>query len=102
MITDIEIGDHFITYYFDSHKNMTDIARKLYKFLPRVEFPYMDLQRRNFSHQPGDVPIFHNGIQATKGPHIHVIYPNRPSSQDIVDMDEYIQHRLVGAEFKND
>lgn len=94
----LESGYDFITLYFEDAIQLREASRKLYKFAQRVNFEYMDLQRKDFLHKPGDIPHFHNGTEATKGPHLHVIYPHRPTQRDWDVLKEMCSSRLVGIE----
>jgi hypothetical protein len=95
-ITHLESGYDYITLYFEKHGEMTKHIEKLYKYMIRVDFKYLDIQRKNLVHKPGDVPHFHNGIDATLGPHVHVLYPHRPSEEDWEELKTMLKHRLVG------
>lgn len=76
-----EQGYDFITLYFSSGKDLRDYSLRLYKVL-ESRFPYMDIQRENFRHLPGDVPHFH-AHEKPQHPHFHILYPHRPNEYDI-------------------
>lgn len=94
-VTQLESGYDFITLYFKSSSEMLQASKRLYSYLSRTDFEHTKLQRKNFMHQPGDVPHFHNGIDATKGPHIHIIYPERPTENDWEELRGMLARRLV-------
>ena len=94
-VTVLESGYDFITLYFKTHNEMALAAKKLYSFMKRVEFKQLDLQRKNLVHKPGDVPHFHNGIDATKGPHFHIIYSRRPNQRDWKILNRMLKSKLV-------
>jgi len=97
-VTCLESGYDFITLYFETTQDTVLAAKRLYNYLVRVNFDHLDLQRKNLTHKPGDVPHFHNGIDATKGPHSHIIYPHRPTEQDWDTLKTILQHKLVQIE----
>lgn len=81
--TEIEIGYDFISLYFKNPQELYDYSRELYRLFKRFEiFPYFELQRKDFAHQPGDIPHFHNGIDEMR-PHFHIIYPHKPTKTDL-------------------
>lgn len=94
-IVALESGYDFITFYFKDSRDLNDAAIRLYKYMKRVDFKHLDLQRKNFAHLPGDVPHFHNGIDATKGPHFHILYPHRPTKSDWDELTNLTQAKLV-------
>ena len=101
----LESGYDFITLYFKTLKETNEAAKRLYKFCSTRVSPKtiaMGLQRRNFVHKPGDVPHFHNGIDATEGPHFHIIYAHRPSEKEWEELRELLAYRLVGISLSED
>jgi thiamine kinase-like enzyme len=96
----LESGYDFITLYFKDHKTMDLAGKRLYAFLKRVSFKHLDLQRENMVHKPGDVPHFHNGIEATKGPHFHILYPHRPTEDDWQELQDIACKRLVDIQLE--
>jgi len=100
-INNLESGYDFITLYFESHKEMEEAATKLYRYMKRVGFKHYDVQRKNLTHKPGDIPHFHNGTPASKGPHFHVIYPDRPEKQDWEELINMCKSKLVEIELND-
>jgi len=96
-IKDVEIGSKFITLYFNSQKDMVTISANLFNLLRRLRSPIFGIQRKYFAHLPNDIKIFHCNKEATKGPHIHVLYTNKPTKEDLDTLSEQLQSRLVGA-----
>ncbi len=97
-VIELESGYDFITLYFETLKETNDAAESLYRFCSIRVSPKtidMNLQRKNFVHKPGDVPHFHNGIEATKGAHFHIIYSDRPSEKEWEELRELLTYRLV-------
>lgn len=94
----LESGYDFITLYFDDHNKMNAAAERLYAYLKRVNFKYLDIQRKNLLHKPGDIPHFHNGVEATIGPHFHVLYPHRPTDSDWAELKHYCNAKLVSID----
>jgi hypothetical protein len=85
-ITKLETGYDFVTLYVKTKLEAVQLGKSAYRLLLRRKFKYMDLQRKNLSHKPGDVPHFHNGFEGAE-PHVHIIYPDRPTQEDI----DYLQ-----------
>lgn len=97
-LTYLESGYDFITLYFKTATEMREASENLYRYMHRISFKYLDMQRKNFMHKPGDVPHFHNGIDATKGPHVHILYPHRPTEEDWKELKEILGRRLVSID----
>ena len=92
-ITDIEWGDHFVTFYGDDKKGILDLGTLLWRNLPQE---YQKNQRRNLAHLPGDVPVFHkqgNPIELGKeNPyHFHILFTDKPTEKQISYMLQKMQ-----------
>lgn len=96
-VTAIESGHDFITLYFNNAKEMEGAGKALHAYMKRINFSYLPLQRKDMRHLPGDVPHFHNGIDAVKGPHFHIVYPHRPTPKDWEILEQLLTARLVGV-----
>ena len=101
-VTALESGYDFFTLYFEDPITLRGASKRFYNYLPRVNFEHLELQRVNMTHKPGDVPHFHNGIAATKGPHFHIIYPDRPTNEDIELIKSICNSRLVDINIPTD
>ena len=97
-----ESGYDFITLYFTTQLEALDAGERLWKYLVRVGFKNLDIQRKNLIHKPGDVPHFHNGVDADKGPHFHILYPSRPTDEDWAELKELLGRRLVDIQLDGD
>lgn len=81
--SEVEFGSHFITLYFPTNQRLYEVSSGLYKIFEGLKnFKHFELQRRNFAHLPGDIPIFHGGIDEFR-PHFHIIYPYKPTQADL-------------------
>lgn len=94
-VTLIESGYDFITLYFKTHAEMSEVAEILYPHMKKIAFKHYNLQRKNLIHRPGDVPHFHNGVDATEGPHFHIIYPHRPTIDDFEELKSMLSRKKV-------
>lgn len=84
-VKDIEVGKNYITLYFSKGCEALLYANKLYRIFKRSK--HYDLQRKDFTHIKGDVPIFHpKGDPIETGrkyiAHFHIIYPEKPTEED--------------------
>ena len=94
-VTYLESGYDYITIYFKCPTVLREASKRLYNYSKRANFEHYDMQRKNFSHLPGDVPHFHNGIDATLGPHLHILYPHRPTEEDWEELKVMLKSKLV-------
>ena len=82
-----EHGCDFITLYFKNLKIANTFAERLFRKFKNLEFPHMQIQRKDFRHLPGDPEHFHadgdaNAYWPDAFNHFHIIYPHRPTEAD--------------------
>lgn len=86
-----EHGFDFITLYFYTLQEANAFGQRLYNKFKATNHKYLDLQRSDFRHLPGDVEHFHTDGAIhehweTAYKHIHVLYPHKPTEEDWEDL----------------
>lgn len=76
-----ETGYDFITLYVQTKLEAVELGTRLYKEFKRINYRYLNLQRKALAHKPGDVPHFHNGFEGAE-PHVHILFPHEPTNED--------------------
>ena len=99
----LEYGYDFITLYFESGNDCVKYAQKLYKELTRIKSNLLELNRKDFAHQPEDPAHFHtDGCPKDMYEdyhHFHVVFPNRPKKTDWEYLMKTINEDRLGISF---
>lgn len=89
----LESGYDFISLYFKGSNDLKAFSEAFYKKCKRINYRYMELQRKNFRHLPGDVEHFHTDGDARdywgeEFRHFHIILPRKPQAEDWEELYE--------------
>lgn len=103
-VTEIEVGPHFLTIYGHSYREVCfELAEEVYKIFVRLRPELMDIQQQKFSHEAGDVSVYH----PFGGPinfrkyfrHFHIRYGYKPNIEDITQIMEIVEELTRSKEY---